>query len=79
MTIELLEERVSTLERELAEVKRLVASPNRLPEPSPLPPPNSNWLDSVVGSMSEFPEFAEVIRLGREWRMSQRPADDEEP
>ena len=78
MTIEQLEERVATLERELAEVKQLLASSTLLPASSPLPPVKPNWIEAITGSMADFPEFAEVVRLGREWRESQRPAEDEE-
>ena len=78
MTIEMLEERVATLERELAEVKQLVASSTLLPPPSPLPPAKPNWIEAITGSMAGLPEFDEVVRLGREWRESQRPAADEE-
>jgi hypothetical protein len=31
----------------------------------------ANWLDDFAGSMKEFPEFEEVVRLGREFRESQ--------
>ncbi|MBM4094098.1 MAG: transferase hexapeptide repeat containing protein [Planctomycetes bacterium] len=36
-----------------------------------------NWLDRVVGSMSRYPEFREVLRLGRELRQADRPVDKE--
>ena len=78
MTIELLEQRVATLERELAAVKHLVESSTRLPAPSPLPAAKPNWIEAITGSLAGCPEFAEVVRLGREWRESQRPAEDEE-
>lgn len=78
MTTEQLEERVATLERELAEIKQILVSSTLLPAPSPLPPAKSNWIKEVTGSMADFPVFAEVVRLGREWRESQRPTEDEE-
>jgi hypothetical protein len=30
-----------------------------------------SWIDQVTGSMEKWPEFDEVIRLGREFRQSQ--------
>lgn len=57
----LIEQRLSELEREMAELKK------RLPPASP----QRNWVEDVAGSMKEFPEFAEVVRLGREFRAAQ--------
>ena len=78
MTIELLEERVATLERELAELRQLLASATLLPAPSPLPPAKPNWIEAITGSMSDVPEFAEVVRLGREYRQNYRAPGDED-
>ena len=78
MTIEQLEERVATLERELAEVKQLLASLILLPAPSPLPPAKPNWIEAITGSMADFPEFSEVVRLGREYRQNYRAPGDED-
>ena len=30
----------------------------------------------MAGSMAEFPEFGEMVRLGREYRKSFHPAED---
>jgi hypothetical protein len=54
------EERIAALESELAAVKRQLAT---------LTKPRA-WLDDVAGSMNAWPEFDEVVRLGREWRES---------
>lgn len=54
------EERLSALESELQAVKRQLA---RIEKPRA-------WLDEVAGSMDEWPEFEEVLRLGREFRQS---------
>jgi hypothetical protein len=78
MTIEQLEERVATLERELAEVKQLVASSILLPAPSPLPPAKPNWIDASTGSMADCREWDEVVRLGREYRKNYRAPGDED-
>jgi hypothetical protein len=56
-----LEERITALESELRTLKDEVRSmSNRKPNP--------NWLNEVAGSMADFPDFEEVVRLGREWR-----------
>jgi hypothetical protein len=54
------EERLSALERAMEEVRRQLATSLK-PRP---------WLDDVAGSMTLWPEFAEVLRLGREYRKS---------
>jgi len=61
------EERLATLEAEVAQIKdqlQLGAEP-------------WNWLDRVVGSMTRYPDFREVLRLGREFREADRPLDNE--
>lgn len=54
------EDRLSALESELQAVKRQLATMGK---------PRA-WLDEVAGSMDEWPEFEEVLRLGREFRES---------
>ena len=44
----------------MEEMKRQLASPGK---------PRA-WLDEVAGSLEEWPEFEEVLRLGREFRRS---------
>jgi hypothetical protein len=56
------EERLSALESEVRAVKQQLASMRK---------PRA-WLDEVTGSMDEWPEFEEVLRLGREFRESAR-------
>jgi hypothetical protein len=61
------EQRLEALERELAELKLRLSTLQA----------NGNWVDLVSGSMKQFPEFDEVVRLGRELRKSMRiPADE---
>lgn len=60
------EERLSALESEVQGVKRQLA---RMEKPRA-------WLDEVAGSMDPWPEFEEVLRLGREFRESARDAPD---
>ena len=52
------EDRLSLLEAAMQDVKRLLAT-DREPRA---------WLDDVSGSMRDWPEFDEVLRLGREYR-----------
>jgi hypothetical protein len=54
------EERLSALESELQAVKHQLAKMDK---------PRA-WLDEVAGSMDAWPEFEEVLRLGREQRQS---------
>jgi hypothetical protein len=62
-----MEKRLETLEREVAELKLRVAAHRA----------NGNWVDEVAGSMKQFPEFDEVVRLGREFRETMKiPADE---
>jgi len=60
------EDRLSALESAMEEVRRELAGTRR---------PRA-WLDEVAGSLQEWPEFAEVLRLGREFRNSVVDADD---
>ena len=54
------EERLSALESEVQAVKRQLA---RMEKPRA-------WLHEVAGSMDKWPEFEDVLRLGREFRQS---------
>jgi hypothetical protein len=56
-----MEERLSALESELQSVKRQLATLGN----------RRTWLDEVAGSMDPWPEFEEVLRLGREFRQSE--------
>jgi hypothetical protein len=55
-----LEQRLSSLEHEVDEIKQRLARR----------PSNGNWVAARSGSMKDFPEFEEVVRLGREARRS---------
>lgn len=62
-----LEQRVALLEGDVAELKRqrIVSTVAK-----------NDWLDEMTGSMKEFPEFHEVLRLGAEWRKTQQQNDE---
>ena len=62
-----MEERLSALESEVEAVKRQLA---RMGKPRA-------WLDEIAGSMDPWPEFEEVLRLGRELRQSEQDAPGE--
>lgn len=71
MSSPVVEDRLNAIECELAQVKvelaRVAAQSNST---------RSDWLEVMEGSMSEFPEFDEMVRLGREYRKSFHPAED---
>jgi hypothetical protein len=59
-----MEERLAALESELQVVKSHLATIGK----------PRVWLDDIAGSMDDWPEFGEVLRLGREFRESVRDA-----
>ena len=64
-----LEERVAAVEAELAQIKR------RLDGEPPVPP--VPWWERIFGTFADSEGFEEATRLGREYRESLRPKDDE--
>jgi hypothetical protein len=67
------EERLTALEKQVAELQQQVAElRNRLP----LADSKADWLEQISGSMAGFPEFDEVLRLGREIRNADRPPEE---
>jgi hypothetical protein len=58
--LEVIEERLSAVEQELAELKRSIAA--RSQEPS--------WIERIAGTFKDDPDFEEIVRLGREFRNS---------
>jgi len=58
------EDRLAALEQDVAALKaRLEGKPRTTKE----------WLDQVSGKFANDPMYDEAMRLGREWRESQRP------
>ena len=62
-----LEERVALLEREVLALKR------QLPKPTAVP-----WWEQMSGVFADTPAFDEAVKLGRQYRESQRPAAAED-
>ena len=48
-------------------------------EPPPPPPTGTTaeWIERISGTFKDDPVFAEMVRLGREYRVADRLADDE--
>ena len=63
-----IEKRLAALELKVAELSQ---------RDTPRRKVRKNWLTSMIGCMDGFPEFAEVVRLGKEWRESHHPDDDD--
>jgi hypothetical protein len=64
-----LEERVAALEAEVARLKQERGSPAGITRP---------WWEEIWGTFKGDDAYAEAMRLGREYRESLRPKDDEE-
>jgi hypothetical protein len=60
-----MEERVSALEKKVADLLARIERPHK-----------PDWISQVVGSFANCPEFDEVIRLGREFRKEQNAIED---
>lgn len=64
MTTAQVELRLTALEQEVARLKAQIAvSPSR----------GNNWVEKIAGSFANDPVFDDAMRLGRQWRLSQRP------
>ncbi|HUY33770.1 MAG TPA: hypothetical protein VMV69_13550 [Pirellulales bacterium] len=61
------EQRLADLEREVAELKRQLATT--------LPNNKANWIERITGTFKDDPDFAEIVRLGAEIRRADRPSD----
>ena len=67
MVSETIEARLSTLEREMSQVKRLLENASQPGEP---------WWERIAGAFEDDPAFEEAMRLGRQYRESLRPRKD---
>ena len=71
MSTETLEGRLSVVEKEVAELKNLVAlKQSRM---------GTAWWEQIFGSFADSEGFEEAVRLGREYRESLRPEDGGKP
>ncbi len=61
-----LEERLTNVEQDLADLKRQVAAKS-----------SGNWIHHVAGSFKDEPEFDEILRLGQQVRRSKDPDSPE--
>jgi hypothetical protein len=62
-----LEQRLETVEKELAELKGEIKT--LIPRP--------NWISAICGTFKDDPEFDEVLRLGKEIREADRPDESD--
>jgi hypothetical protein len=62
------ERRLAAIEQAVAEIQRRLA---KMPDPD-------NWLDRVIGSVTDVEAFEEALKYGREFRYSDRPADEDD-
>ena len=69
MTAETLEQRVAAVEQELAQLKQQLQTET---PSAPLP-----WWEQIFGTFADSEAHGEATRLGREYRESLRPKDDE--
>jgi len=63
-----LEERVTMLEEEVARLKQ---------ERTAATEPNKPWWAQIRGVFKDDPHYAEAMRLGRDYRESLRPKEDD--
>lgn len=64
----ILEWRLATIEGTVADLQRRLAHA----------PVSGNWLEKVVGSVSDEQAFSEALQFGRAFRYADRPADEPE-
>jgi len=62
-----IEVRLAKVERELAILKAKTGENST----------KANWIEKITGSFKDDPDFDEIVRLGKEFRQSDRPKDDE--
>lgn len=62
----------ATLERRLITLEQVVYDLQRKFEPKPS---SENWLDKLIGSISDEATFLEVLEYGRAFRHSDNPTD----
>jgi hypothetical protein len=65
-----LEQRLAALERVVAELQLRLES---------APAPAANWIERITGSFKDDPNFAEVVKYGREFREAEQLPEDFQP
>ncbi len=65
----------ATIEMRLQAAEKAIEELRRKVDAQPVAP---NWMDRFVGAFEDKEAFDEVVRLGREFRMADRPAEDSE-
>jgi hypothetical protein len=61
------------LERRLAIIEQEVANLKRKSESNSI---SGNWLDKLIGSISDQSAFLEALEYGREFRQADKPNDE---
>jgi hypothetical protein len=61
-----------TVEERLAVLEKDVAALKQGPPASQVKP---NWIEKITGSFKDDPDFAEILRLGHEFRKAERLED----
>lgn len=65
MAAETLEARVERLEAEIEQIKE-----------AKRPSERERWWEKIAGTFADSEDYEEAMRLGREWRQSQREPED---
>ena len=71
MSAQTIEERLTAVETELQQLKQEREQNKAQDKATP-------WWEQIRGQFKDDPDYLEAMRLGREYRESLRPADDEE-
>ncbi len=74
MSLEALEERMDALEVEVKQLKQQSNPDTAGPDTADKAP----WWERIRGQFKDDPVYEEAMRLGREYRESLRPKDDED-
>lgn len=64
-----LEQRLTAIEHTLADLKRRVYGEQA----------SNNWLEKVIGSVSDEPTFLEALEYGKSLRYADRPKEETQP
>ena len=60
-----LERRLATLEEEVADLRQRAVKPT-----------SANWLDNLIGSISDESAFLEALEYGHSFRQADKPVDE---